>query len=149
MPFSGSADARHEPLRHGFSRHDIDDLAALAASTAQWPGHLDWSTRAETAWSAIAEHLYARDEAPSRRDLVVAGWAAIGDHARRDNSFRGRAWGYGRGATPNFARFWTVSAGPSPGPENLVVERTALGQIWAALPQQHRRVLLALAQHHH
>ncbi|PSK95720.1 sigma-70-like protein [Murinocardiopsis flavida] len=148
MPATDRAhDAHHEPLRHGFSRADIDDIARLAASTIRWPGGLDWGTRAEVAWSAIAEHLYSCSAPPSRGELVTAGWSAITDHVQRYNSFRGRAWGYESRTLAGFERFWALSANPVPGPEARIVDRTALAQIWAVLPEQHRRVLLALADH--
>ncbi|MBB6173581.1 DNA-directed RNA polymerase specialized sigma24 family protein [Nocardiopsis mwathae] len=121
----------------------------MAAATIRWPGRLDWITRVETAWSAVAERLYTADAPPTRNDLKVAGWSAITEHARKDNSFRGRTWGYDSTSTPSFERFWALAAGHVPSPEGAVVERRALGQIWAALPEQHRRVLRALADHGH
>ncbi|MFC4562843.1 RNA polymerase sigma factor [Nocardiopsis mangrovi] len=165
MPASGPADvrhachARHEPIAHGFSTADIDDIAALASSTIRWPGRLDWHTRAQVAWSAIAEHLVRLANAPNgtdhsggpptRRDLTIVGWSAISAYARKDDSFRGYTWGYESASTPKFERYWALAANPSPSPENPVVERRALAQIWAALPAQHRRILLALAEHGH
>ncbi|MFC3995201.1 RNA polymerase sigma factor [Nocardiopsis sediminis] len=159
MPASGpdhaltARDARNEPIAHGFSTADIDDIAALASSTVRWPGRLDWRTRAEVAWSAIAEYLVRladdTDPAggpPTRRDLTIVGWSAIGEYARKDDSFRGFNWGYESTSTPKFERYWALAANPSPCPANGIVERRALAQIWAALPEKHRRILLALAE---
>ncbi|PSK85956.1 hypothetical protein CLV63_13715 [Murinocardiopsis flavida] len=140
-------DARHEPLRFGYTLAAIDDIASNAAATVFWRGSLDRRRRTETAWSAIAELLYSAEEAPTRNDLFCAAWDACRSHARKDNSFHGWRQGYDAGTMRAYERFWALAANPCPGPESGVVERIALAQIWARLTPTHRRVLLALAAH--
>lgn len=140
-------DARHEPLRFGYTLAAIDDIASNAAATVLWRGSLDRRQRTETAWSAIAELLYTAEDAPIRHDLFCAAWAACRSHARKDRSFHGWGAGYDAGTMRAYERFWALAANPCPSPETGVVERMTLAQIWQRLKPTDRRVLLALAAH--
>jgi hypothetical protein len=48
---------------------------------------------------------------------------------------------------PGFARYWFTFGRNTTGPEERIVERIALAQIWDALPEQHRQLIAALAIH--
>jgi hypothetical protein len=63
-------------LRHGYTLADLHALTRLAVHTA---GSMatNWHERYDTAWSAIAEHLYATEHWPPQHDLVRAGQLAI------------------------------------------------------------------------
>lgn len=132
-----------ESLRFGYTLNDLERLASKAvrydASGGFWRGAY-WRDRLETAWSGIAEHLYAADAPPSERDLVRAGLDALtravyelrGHHGIRDNQ---RA----------FEVYWLESAGVVGSHEPRVVERLTLRQIWPRLSDKHQQVLHALA----
>jgi hypothetical protein len=53
------------PLRHGYTLADLHGLARLAVHTAGTMAS-NWHDRYDTAWSAIAEHLYAAEHWPPR-----------------------------------------------------------------------------------
>jgi DNA-directed RNA polymerase specialized sigma24 family protein len=103
----------------------------------------------EAAWFGVVEHLYTASERPAAYELVRAGQRAVNDAAHDDR----HTYGYfkyktigssaGLGSMPAFAKFWT---NPAPGgPENAVVERTALRQVLVTLTDRQREALEALA----
>jgi hypothetical protein len=146
VPVETSADQAE--LRHGYTLDSLDRLAHFAARRKLWHHGLELFERAEIAWSALAEHLYACDEPPTVSELIRAGWRAISEHV----DSRGQFHGYNRdnpdgGIRPRFEGYWRYVAGPSPGPEERIVERLALSQIWPRLRPQHREALTALAAH--
>lgn len=54
---------RAEPIRHGYSLSDLEQLARMALWRS-WGMVLDLDTRYEVAWSALAEHLCSRCHEP-------------------------------------------------------------------------------------
>ena len=96
-------------------------------------------------WSACTSH----DGVPTRHDLIHAAQVAIDLQWRSDRSTRGIP--YQKLGTskdmPNFWRYWWTCAGPTHGPEERVVDRLALRQIWTELAPRSQAVLLALASH--
>lgn len=131
-------------LRHGYNLADLDRLTRMALSRG-WARNVDWRFRYHIAWEGIAEALYAATEPPEPADLVRAGWESISDHVKTER----RHWGLKQGGTPrpSFAMYWDSVAQHTGSPENGVVERLALWQIWAALGDVDREALLALAVH--
>ncbi|GAB3484338.1 RNA polymerase sigma factor [Nocardiopsis coralliicola] len=129
---------------HGYTPDDLLRLARIAAFRYRYACALDIQERKSTAWSAIAEHLMAAAGSPTEKDLLGAAWTAIAEASRKDWSFRGRTID---GPAPGFERFWTLTALPTASPENPVVERRALAQIWRVLTPRHRELILALAEH--
>jgi hypothetical protein len=135
-------------LRHGYT---LDDLRRLAGGVVKyaWSTHGDQVERLEVAWSAIAEALYASETAPARRDLFQAGMDAMGRYEADDRHHHGvpssgpHAYA-GFGIAANFRAYWCLAM-TSPSPEEGVVERVALAQIWPRLTEGQRRALLALA----
>ncbi|MHA4817160.1 hypothetical protein ACXZ65_22685 [Streptomyces aculeolatus] len=108
--------------------------------------HMD--ERFDVAWSAIVELLYASDTPPETHEVIGAAWRALTDDiatARRSHGLDPRYRFEGERA--GFLRYWDAFAGPTPSPENHVVERCALWQIWQTLSPQHRQVLSAVAAH--
>lgn len=131
-------------LRHGFT---LADLNRLAASAARHAGTFvaDGADRYQTAWSAIAEHLYAADQSPTERDLWHAGRDAIRATIRDNQRTHGAPRSGGGGDMPQFARYWSKQATVTPSCEDRVVERVALAQIWPQLTDGHRAALAAYA----
>lgn len=134
-------------LWHGYSLADIDRLARTAAATARSGHILDPGDRYNTAWSAIAEHLCTAEEPPTRRDLYDAGATAVNSAGRDHRHTWGmaRTWGSPAGEMSNYQRYWELARRSAPSPEDPVVDRTALRQIWPTLSTTHQQVLYALA----
>jgi hypothetical protein len=139
--------AGNAELRHGYTLADLDRLAMTATARDRWHQGMDVSERRDLAWSAIAEHLYASEDPPTQRELLEAAWLAVQRQVQSDRSAHGisntdvyaDAW--------NFYRYWWEQARHTPGPEERIVDRTALWQIWETLAPRFQRVLLALATH--
>lgn len=136
-------------LWHGFSLADIDRLARITAARAPGGRILDPGDRYDTAWSAIAECLCSAAQPPARRDLFDAGAAAVN---RAGQDYRhtwgmNRTWGSGEGDMGGYQRYWELARRSAPSPEDPVVDRTALRQIWPTLSATHQQVLYALAIH--
>lgn len=130
-------------LRHGYNLADLDKLAR-AAVWRIWGIHLDYQTRYELAWSAIAEHLYAApdDHPPAPRDLICAGQDAIAAHV--DSEQRCHGWDREAGREmPRWAAYWTGRALREP--EAGLIERMALWQVWPELTDAQRGAFLAVA----
>lgn len=136
-------------LWHGYSLADIDRVARITAARAPGGRILDPGDRYDTAWSAIAEHLCTATEPPTRRDLFDAGAGAVN---RAGQDYRhtwgmARTWGSSEGDMGGYQRYWELARRAAPSPEDRVVDRTALRQIWPALSPTHQQVLYALAIH--
>lgn len=138
------------PLRHGYTLAAINELTLVAVRCELFYRSRNYAERTDLAWSAIVEHLYASEQPPSRRDLIHTGMTAI------SNWFVSEARTHGvnpsqRGRTTepgvNFERYWHVFARPTPSPEERIVERLALAQVWHALSPHVRGVFGALAVH--
>lgn len=136
-------------VRHGYTLADLDRMARAAVQMA-WPRAMDYRERYETAWSAIAEYLCASDEEMAERELKLVGCNAVNrlaqDHGRHWGLDRNSA-GAGFESARNFLRYWELSRRATGSPENGVVERLALAQIWPHLSDIHRVVLTAMAVH--
>lgn len=130
-------------LRHGYNLADVDRLTRMAIARV-YGLSLDSRTRYELAWSAIAEHLYAADDAPTPADLVLAGQKVISQTLYDEFHHHGYDHNKGGGTMPRFAAYWE-SLRYRPDPSNGVIERAALYQIWAQLPDKHREALNALS----
>lgn len=134
-------------LRHGYNLADLDQLARKAIWRV-WGLALDHDTRYELAWSAIAQHIYTVEEPPTPAELIWVGQDAIGSHVRDTMHQHGIDRVYRGGETMRgFVAYWETTIRHSPSPENGVVERAALWQIWPHLTEAQRRALLALAAH--
>ena len=136
------------PLRHGYTMDDLDRLARVAVRTA-WPRAMDYTDRYDAAWHAIAELLYTGDRPPTPRDLIGVGANAVSRLAQDEHHHRGYDRsnpGAGFEGMPGFQRYWTLHR-TTPSPENAIVDRLALAQIWPTLSDTHRQVLLSLAVH--
>ncbi len=136
-------------LRYGYT---LDDLRRLAGGVVRsaWSQTGDQVDRLEVAWSAIAEALYASESKPTTQDMFHTGMQAMGRYDADDRHHRGvassgpHAYG-GFGSSPGFWAYWCLAARTAPSPEDSVVERVALIQIWPRLTEGQRRALLALA----
>lgn len=134
------------PLAHGWTLADIN-RAARDAATGVGARAADFHERYDTAWSAIAEHLYTTTTPPARHDLVTAGRSAI----LREEAAQRRSHGlpdrnFDRyHQTPRYVMYWRWAARHTPSPEAAVVERHATRQILAALTPRQQATVAAVA----
>lgn len=143
MPTWEPAATDTHTLRHGYNLADLNRLTRMSIARV-YGLSLDYRTRYELAWSAIAEALYAAEAAPEPNDLVLAGQAVVSASLYDEMHHHGYDHNRGGGPMPKFAAY-RESARCHPGPEHGVVERAALWQIWEQLSDAHREALHALA----
>ncbi|WP_289009369.1 hypothetical protein [uncultured Thermomonospora sp.] len=130
-------------LRHGYNLADLDRLTRMAL-TRIIGGTLDHRTRYETAWSAIAETLYASDQPPTPSELIHAAQRELARHAYQEMRQHGHDHHNAGQTMRRYAAYWWNPPAGDP-LEDVVVDRTALWQIWPRLTDRERQVLLALA----
>lgn len=136
-------------LRWGFTLADLQRVARGAARSAKGVAAGFDDLYAE-AFGAAAVVLYSAEERPSEHDLFRGAQVALDALAHKNKSYRGiatqpdGAWG-GGGSAPRFAAYWYDGARPAPSPEERVVERIALAQIFPTLPDHQREAIAALA----
>lgn len=118
-------------LRYGYTLAALHRLARLAA-LGVGARAADFQGRYDTAYSAIAEHLYTAEHPPREHNLITVGRAAILDEERE----AARSHGQIRAdeSAPRFVVYWEWAARTTPSPETRVVERVAISQILATLP---------------
>lgn len=138
-------------LRHGYTMADLHAIARLAVHTAGTMAG-NWHERYDTAWSAIAEHLYAAEHWPPRPDLVRAGqlaiYAVVTDERHHHGYYKHKTIGgtAGPASSPKFLAYWCDwIASTAPSCESAVVERAALAQILPLLTPTQRAAVIALA----
>ncbi|MET7867947.1 hypothetical protein [Micromonospora taraxaci] len=136
-------------LRQGYTLADLHQMTRLAVHTAR-AGEGDWRERYDTAWSAIAEALYATSNHVERHVLVAAGRKAV--HRSADRYCQ--AHGYfrhktssGAASSPAFRTYWLDATRSAGSPEDGVVDQVAVTQIWPTLTEGQRSALFALAVH--
>ncbi|MER5696054.1 hypothetical protein ACWDBO_30160 [Streptomyces mirabilis] len=138
---------RHsDPALHGYTLDDLHHLSRHVVHSDRWYTAADIEDRYDTAWHAIVEHLLTATEPPTRRDLFQAGLRGSDQSVRQHQ----QAHGYnhhqpGAGTRPRFERYWTTTAAHTPSPEDRVVDRRALAQIWPRLTPRQQQALTALA----
>lgn len=136
------------PVRHGYTIRDIDLLARSAVRKA-YLRELPAQDRYDEALSAIGLHLAAVAEAPTERELRMAGIRAILDLHRDDNHHHGVDTynpHLGRESMPRYQAYWAGHAS-TPSPEDRVIDRVALAQIWPELSPMQTAALVAYAEH--
>lgn len=133
-------------VRHGFTMQDLHTMAAQACRADRSLAS-DADTRYNTAWSAIAEHLCAAEEPPDRHELVQVGWQGIYREVREMRvmfGFKDRDGTTEVASAPRFVQYWSQ---PPLHPAEGLVERMAVHQILAVLPEVDREAIVALAVH--
>jgi hypothetical protein len=132
-------------VRHGYTMADLEQMtrAALVADRSM---AADIRDRRDAAWSAIAEHLCAAEQPPSRQELIRVGWQAIYREVRdgyRHYGYADRAWDAGHASGPRFVAYWYRPIEPSH--EERIVERLAVSQVLTRLSDVYRDAVVALA----
>ncbi|MFE7077264.1 hypothetical protein ACFU96_44985 [Streptomyces sp. NPDC057620] len=135
-----------EPALHGYTLDDLHHLSRHVVHSDRWHTAGDIEDRSDAAWHAIVEQLLDADEPPSRHDLFHAGRRGCDTSVRQ----RLQAHGFnhhqpGTGTRPRFEAYWSTTAAHTPSPEDRIVDRQALAQIWPRLTPRQREALPALA----
>lgn len=135
-------DAAPGELRYGFTLADLDRIAraAVAINLKWWSGSDRWQ-QVETAWSGIAEHLYAAEDPPTEGDLLTAARNAINDEVQGDRQALGLS--HNGKPSPRFHAYWNQV--PDEPWEDRLVDRIALKQILPLLTGKQQSAVLALA----
>lgn len=131
-------------ILRGYTLADIDHMAR-SACVADRSMASDVDTRYSVAWSAIAEHLYAATEPPTRQDLVRAGWQAIYQEVREMRHTFGQSRDDPNAevaSMPRAQQYWFM---PKPDPDLGVIDRLAVRQIMDTLKPAYRDAVVALA----
>jgi hypothetical protein len=134
-------------LPHGYAPAALDQLTR-AAVLADRTLTMDYSTRYNLAWSAIAWELCTATEAPTRGELVRAGWRAIANEVETIARHRGRPHtpdpGRPEQHAPRFQIYWQDHL-VTGSPEHRIVEDIAVDQVLTVLTGPYRAALEALA----
>lgn len=138
-------------LRYGFTVASLENLARRAVFESRWK-FLPFHEKYEIAWSAIAEVLYTIDEPPGPHDLIRIGERAIDIEVEHLSHTRGYYIAGHHERPPGtpmvrYDKYWLYHAAPAESPEDRIIDRTALQQIWPRLNGVHQIVLMALATH--
>lgn len=142
--------AHEQEIRYGYTLRQLDVLVRIGITRRAMYFGVDSGERYAAGWHAAAELLYSADEQPTTRELIQAAGDAADYETRRTGEHRGhgRARGDGSrsdGAAVRFWAYWDRDARVTHSPENGVVERMALTQIWPKLTPAQQQALQALA----
>jgi len=131
-------------LRYGYTLDTLDRLAktVVVANAQWWPGG-DRHQQIDTAWSGIAEALYAAEHEPSENELLQAGTRALVEDTKAYRKHHGLRDGGLVGDGPRFAAFWYDP--PNEPWEDRLIDRIAIGQIMPTLKPHLAETVGALA----
>lgn len=134
-----------DTLKHGYTLADLHRVARLATHTDRSHHAGDYLDRVGIAWHGAVEHLYAAENPPPEHALVRAGRDALRKSLQADLHFRAISH-HTYEPMPSAYKFWAL-AKVTPAPQDTVIDRVALWQIWPRLRETDRTALLALAAH--
>jgi hypothetical protein len=135
----------HEPIRHGYTFHQLKQLARLAIARDHWRGS-DTTDRLDAALYVIAEEVLTAGDRPTPGDLIGRAIRASNRYVAdemRHHGYDPRNVAAGAAGLPGFRRYWQKS-GHAPWDER-VIERITLAQIWPQLTLAQQQALTALA----
>lgn len=135
------------PIAHGYSLRQVNGLAVHAAKLCNWVNGMEMTHRAETAWSAIVEHLQLSHTRPEETELIAIAWKEMKRRHYQDLRTHGLGGQDRSMVSRAYLRYWTSESAPTHSHEDRIVDTLALAQIWPRLTQTQRDVLRALAQH--
>ncbi|GAA3078072.1 hypothetical protein [Streptosporangium carneum] len=136
-------------LRWGYVAADLDRFTRMALSRQIGLLAFAPAERYEIVWSAVALALYEADRQPAPADLITAGWQAITVAIQTEARHHGRDLIRHKGTTRrSYVMYWDAAAPRHiSSPENGIVERLAVDQIWPMLTAGQQEALAALAVH--
>lgn len=131
------------PVAHGYTVRDIEHITRLVLRLDRWYTAADGEERYDAVWFGIVEHLLTAAEPPTRNELLRAGTEASDARVKDEMRTHGRDTRVIGRRMPRFYAYWRPSN--TPGPENGVVDRLAVQQIWPLLQPRQQQALTALA----
>lgn len=151
-PETAAGPGRDDGIRWGWTLTDLDAVVRRGISRTHQYRACDADERYAAGWHAAVELLYTATEPPDAPDLYRAAWRAADYLTTRTAEERGvprsRGDAYtGRTDVPKWHAYWTTVVRHTASPEEPVVERTALAQIWPRLQPRYQTALQALAAH--
>ncbi|WP_181785457.1 hypothetical protein [Streptomyces phytophilus] len=133
-------------LRFGFTLEQVNRMARHVSHTHRGSHFGNIDERFDIAWSAMVEIIYSSDACPEPSDLFRGARRALNkDTAKTQHAHGLDPHGMIEGMRPCFVRYWSSLSSPTQSPENSVVERRALWEIWQVLRPFHREALGTLA----
>lgn len=135
-----------EPVGWGYTLVDLERIARAAAKSvwvrSAWP----MTELHDIAWQEVAELLAAAVEQPAREWLIQQAMSAV--YRATQDEWHHIGWGARvdgvHAPSRGHAAYWTPTS-YAPQPEELVVERTALSQVWQHLHRADREVIATMA----
>lgn len=151
-PETATGPGRDDGVRWGWTLADLDEIVRRGINRTHQYRACDADERYAAGWHAAVELLYTATEPPDAPDLYRAAWRAADYLTTRTAAERGisrsRGDAYtGRTDVPKWHAYWTTVVRHTASPEEPVVERTALAQIWPRLQPRYQTALQALAAH--
>lgn len=135
-------------VRYGYTLRDLDHITRIAITwRAMYQGR-DADERYACGWHAAVETLLTAAERPHRNTLISAAKQAADALTRwtlEDNGIPRYRSEARRTDMPRFHAYWTTVARHTASPEDAVVERTALRQIFEQLQPTEQEALTTLA----
>lgn len=134
--------ASQVPVNWGYTMADLHDIAKHAAVLAHRTAAYAYHERYQAAWDRIVDRLLAAETEPSRRELLHEGirgadtWTAAEMHHHGVSARTGNKMGA-------YEAYWWRRFTPSP--EEGIVARLALPQIWWCLSPSQQGAVAALA----
>lgn len=130
------------PVNWGYTMADLHDIARQAVQLTHGPRRFNYQDRYEAAWDRIVDRLLAAEQQPTRRELLFEGVAGSDRWGETDMHHHGVSTNT-YATMPAFEAYWWRRYVPSP--EEDIVARLALPQIWWHLTPAQRGALAALA----
>lgn len=144
--------AHDDGIRWGWTLTDLDATVRRAVNRTHQYRACDAEERYAAGWHAAVELLYTATTPPHPHDLYCTAWRAADSLTTRTAEERGvpRSRGHaytGRDDLPRWHAYWETVARHTTSPEEPILERTALAQIWPRLTPGQQEALSALAVH--
>ena len=139
---------RPDAIRFGYTLDDLDHITRIAIMWRSAYRARDADERYACGWHAAVELLLTATSPPRRNALIAAAQQAADHLTLRVHEdagiprFRADARSTGM---PRFCAYWETVSRHTAGPEDQVVERVALWQVWARLRPAEQEALQTLA----
>jgi DNA-directed RNA polymerase specialized sigma24 family protein len=133
-----------EPLVHGYTVTQVSRLAIDAVRRLRWVRAFDFDESLLAAHHAMIAHLYTTPDPPDTDSLVHIGMRGASRRRIAEMTQHGLPTS-AKGDGSHFRTYWDAVTAHTRSVDEQVTEHAALHQIWHALGQDDREVLLARA----
>lgn len=133
-------------LAHGYTMAQVENFTRIVVKSCRIGYILDEVDRWDHAWFGIVEKLYGDSSAPTRNDLINAGYTAIERATATEFRHHGRSGGVGTEGH-GFRKYWLPVTGGNEDFTDRIAERLALPQVLAELTDREYQIIAAHAAH--